>query len=338
MILRLQDVRWSAFVRRCSDASPFHHPVWAGLLAECYGYRPLVLAVTDHTGQIVAGAPVLDVRKPFAGRRWVSLPFTDSCPLLIQDQVADDRVNLLIKEVRSKRLEAFELRAGLQEQAHVYTYTPAFHHTLTLSSNPAEVYAKFSKMHQRNIRKAERLGVTVKRGCSAFDVQTFYRLHLMTRRRLGVPIQPRRFFRLLARRLMATGLGFILVAYVNQTPVAAAVFLAWNGVLVYKYGASDPRYWEYRPNNLLFWSAIRWGCEHGYHTFDMGRTDLDDQGLRRFKNGWGANEALLTYSIIAETPNKSSSGRLEQAISNVIRRSPPWVCQAVGELVYRYVA
>jgi lipid II:glycine glycyltransferase (peptidoglycan interpeptide bridge formation enzyme) len=242
----------------------------------------------------------------------------------------------LIEEVKSKHLDAFELRAGLPEQDRVYTHTPAVRHTLPLSANPMVVYGQFSKMHQRNIRKAERLGVRIERGHSISDIQTFYRLHLMTRRRLGVPIQPRRFFRLLAHSFMTRGLSFVLTAYVSRVPVAAAVFLAWNHTLIYKYGASNPEYWEYRPNNLLFWSAIRWGCENDYHIFDMGRADLDDQGLRRFKSGWGAKEELLTYSVIADAPSKPSSSRLKNAMGAVIRRSPPWVCQALGELAYRY--
>src|SRR5204862_1950065 len=129
-----------------------------------------------------------------------------------------------------------------------------------------------SKMHRRNIRTAERRGVTVHRGSAPADIETFYRLHLMTRRRLGVPVQPRRFFELLGSRVLEEGLGFILSARAGDVPIAAAVFLHWNGELVYKYGASDHRYWEYRPNNLLFWEAIRWARDNGYHTIDFGRT------------------------------------------------------------------
>jgi hypothetical protein len=68
-----------------------------------------------------------------------------------------------------------------------------------------------------------------------------YRLRLLTRKRLGAPIQIRRFFHLIERNAIEGGLGFVLSAHANQVPVAAAVFLAWNGVLTYKYGASDPR-------------------------------------------------------------------------------------------------
>src|SRR5438067_6027003 len=108
-------------------------------------------------------------------------------------------------------------------------------------------------MLRRNIGVAERLGVTLYQGNSPDDMEVFYRLHLMTRRRLGVPIQPRRFFHLFNSYIIDHHLGFILSAHVDDVPIAAAVFLNWNGVLIYKYGASDHRFWNYRPNNLLFW-------------------------------------------------------------------------------------
>jgi hypothetical protein len=129
-----------------------------------------------------------------------------------------------------------------------------------------------------------------------------------------------------------------LLAYSGSIPVAGAVFLTWNGTVVYKYGASDPDYWKLRPNHLIFWTAIRWACEHGYRVFDFGRTDLDNQGLRDFKSGWGATERPLVYSLLADRPPKPPSGRLSHALEEVIRRSPPWVCRAVGELLYKYAA
>jgi lipid II:glycine glycyltransferase (peptidoglycan interpeptide bridge formation enzyme) len=191
-------------------------------------------------------------------------------------------------------------------------------------------------MHARNVRRAERSGLLVEQGTSPQAVETFYRLHLLTRRRLGVPIQPRRFFERLAEEVLAAGLGFVLTVRQGDVPLAAAVFLAWKGVLVYKYGASDARYWNLRPNHLLFWWAIRWGCEHDYRVLDWGRTDLTDRGLRDFKSGWGAIESPLEYAVVADQPPSLAPSRLHSALRLLIRHSSPWVCRALGEHLYRY--
>ncbi len=328
---------WAKFVLQHPSASPFHHPGWAGLLADCYRYPAFVLALTDDTGEIIAGLPVLDVTRLLGARRWVSLPFTDYLPLLEVSQESRDFIDALVASLRPQRI-AFHMRAAISEHSDVYTHTDAVRHTLPLSPDSAAVYGRFSTMHRRNIRQAERAGLDVSMGYSLTDMHAFYRLHLLTRKRLGVPVQPYRFFRLLVERLIGYGLGFVLTVRVGGAAVAAAVFLSWKGTLTYKYGASDSRFWQYRPNNLLFWRAIKWACENEYHTLDFGRTYSGDQGLREFKNGWGAREEPLVYAAIGPGASTRFSGRLSRGLGTVIRHAPPWVCRAIGEIFYRYAA
>ena len=75
------DPAWMEFVATSPDATVFHHPRWLEVLVAAYGYRPLILAARGHDGQIVAGVPVIRVRR-LSGSAWVSLPFTDYCPPL----------------------------------------------------------------------------------------------------------------------------------------------------------------------------------------------------------------------------------------------------------------
>jgi hypothetical protein len=128
------------------------------------------------------------------------------------------------------------------------------------------------------------------------------------------------------------------VVYAGSKPVAAAVFLAWNGNLIYKFGASDPAAWAARPNNLLFWEVIRSAVENGDRTLDFGRTDLDQEGLRTFKSGWGAAEEPLTYSYVSTGRPPSGPPRSPSVLSAAIRSSPSWFGRLLGELLYRIAA
>jgi hypothetical protein len=167
--------------------------------------------------------------------------------------------------------------------------------------------------------------------------EIYYGLHLRTRRRLGVPVQPRRFFRVLWRRALEPGHGQLLLASAGGRPVAGAVFLHGAETTVYKYGASDERAWALRPNNLLFWEAIRGAAETPYRLMDFGRSEFPDTGLRSFKTGLGAIERPLVYS--APHGHDASLGpRGGRFLTAVIRRSPPTVCRAIGEGLYRYAA
>jgi hypothetical protein len=289
-------------------------------------------------GAILTGIPVLELGNTLTGRRWISQPFTDYSPVLTQEWPPYELVDALVREVQEKPLDAFELHAALPEGCHIYSFVDAVHHTLALSPDPRDLYSQFSRMHQGNIRRAERSGIHLRLGHSAYDLDVFYRLHVLTRHRLGIPVQPRRFFRLLAQQFIRPGMGFVLSAYVDGEPAAAGVFLTWNGVVLYKYSASDPRYWSQRPNNLLTWAAIRWACEHRFHTMDWGSTDIHNEGLRSFKDGWGAREAPLVHSIAALRPARPPSHRFLGTTQPVLRRSPAWVCRVAGEILYKYAA
>jgi CelD/BcsL family acetyltransferase involved in cellulose biosynthesis len=336
--LALSDSSWGAFVRDSSSAMPFHHPSWALLLANCYGYPSFALGVVSTNGKIVGGMPVLDVRRPFGVRRSASLPFTDYCPILTEPDNEPAVADALVNAARALDLGALEVRAPLPPGEGVHSAVYAVRHTLELDTDPDAVARGISKHHRRNIRRAEQSNLTLRIGSGVRDMATFYRLHLLTRQRLGVPVQPWHFFKSLAEMLEAEHLGFVALVYRDETPVAAAVFMTWQHVIVYKYGASDPDFWELRPNNFLFWQVIRWACERKLRLFDWGRTDLDNAGLREFKSGWGAREEPLVYSVVADRAPVVHSSRAERAMASVIRRSPTWVCRAMGEVLYRYAA
>jgi CelD/BcsL family acetyltransferase involved in cellulose biosynthesis len=332
LALELDDPQWAAFVSSCPGAGPFHHPAWAHLLAGCYGLQPFALVACDTGGAIEAGIPVL---RRLRGRRsrLLSLPFTDACPPLVRSEQARRRLAAELALVGE-----LELRGPLEGEglvAHVRGVT----HVLDLEDDPESVRRHFRPQMRRNVTRAEREGVVVRRGELRADlVDTFYGLHLRTRQRQGVPVQPRRFFALLWDGLLERGLGTLLLAYSGTTPVAGAVFLSWNGAVTYKFGASDPAYWGLRPNNLLFWEAIREGCGRGDRTLDFGRTELDNHGLREFKSGWGAREEPLVYTFAGAARHADAHGFVVRALGTAIRHSPTWVCRAVGEAGYRYAA
>lgn len=332
--LELGDPRWGEFVSGHRDATPFHHPAWAAFLAECYGMRAFALARVGPAGGVTAGLPVIEISR-LGRRRWISLPYTDRLAPLEAD--ADEGLGQALAAARlGAGVRALELRAGL---AGAYPEDAAWLHLLRLDPDPGVVAQGMRSNVGRNIRRAERSGVEVRAGRTEDDLAgIFYGLHVATRRRQGVPVQPRRFFTLFWRRLMEPGLATVLLGHVGGTPVAGAVFMTWNGTTIYKFGASDPAFAEYRVNNLVMWRAIQDACAAGSHTFDFGRTDDDNDGLRAFKRSWGAEELRLTYSTLAEAPPEPGSGRAEAALAAVLRRSPPVMTRLAGELLYRFAA
>jgi CelD/BcsL family acetyltransferase involved in cellulose biosynthesis len=339
-ILNLTDPCWGEFVARHPEATPFHHPDWAKLVAGCYGFRGFALVTHDETGAISAGLPLVEVRHLHTAPKWVSLPYTDYCPPLASARQRQPELAAALEQASSEAgARRVEIRGPLAGSAAGAT---ALRHVLALCGDPAKVYAGFHRSQvQRNIRRAEREGLTVRQATRPEDlVGTFYQLHLRTRRRQGVPVQPRRFFRLLWENAISTGLGSVLIVEASGQAIAAAVFLAWNETVIYKFGASDASAWSLRPNHLLFWHAIRVACEQGYRWFDFGRTDVGQEGLRHFKLSWGAAEEPLVYRTLGGEPESAVAGEgmATRVLGPVIRHGPLLLCRAVGETLYRYVA
>jgi len=340
-ILDLMDPRWGDFVARHPGATPFHHPDWARLVAKCYGFRAFALATHGQTGAVQAGLPLVEVRHLHGRPKWVSLPFTDYCPPLVSTRQDEAHVASALRRAGGDAgVRRIEIRGPLAGVSG--TGRAALRHILALDRDPARVYAGFHRSQvQRNIRRAEREGLTVRAAARPQDlVDTFYRLHLRTRRRQGVPVQPRRFFSLIWEGAIETGLGSVLIVEASARPVAAAVFLAWNETVIYKFGASDASAWSLRPNHLLFWHAIRTACEQGYQWFDFGRTDVGQEGLRSFKRSWGAVEEPLVYGALSGRPERAhtTEGMAARMLVPFIRHGPPLLCRAVGEMLYRHAA
>jgi CelD/BcsL family acetyltransferase involved in cellulose biosynthesis len=340
-VLELTDPRWGDFVARHPGATAFHHPDWARVVADCYGFRAFALASRDATGAVRAGLPVVEVRHFRRGPKWVSLPYTDYCPPLVSCRQEEDQLAFALQRAScAAGVRRVEIRAPLAGSAA--SGSTALRHVLVLDRSPAEVYAGFHRSQvQRNIRRAEREGLTVRQATRPPDlVDTFYQLHVRTRRRQGVPVQPRRFFHLLWENTISTGLGSVLIVEAADRPIAAAVFLAWNGTVIYKFGASDASAWSLRPNHLLFWYAIRTACEQGYRWFDFGRTDAGQEGLRNFKLSWGAAEDPLVYGTLGGRAESApaTGGMAARMLGPVIRHGPPLLCRAAGETLYRYIA
>jgi CelD/BcsL family acetyltransferase involved in cellulose biosynthesis len=330
----VENPRWATFVESAAQASVFHHPRWLALLREQYGYRMTACCVSDRDGRVRAGLPLALVSSALTGRRLVALPFSDVCPPLSADG-AEHGLAAALENLRASlgiKLRVHGPLAGVGRPGPAYHY-----HLVALEPDVEAVQRRFARRQAlQGVRRAQREGVVIEHRTDREALNAFYRLHLATRRRQGIPTQPRRFILNFAE-LFDRELGFVSLASVGGKPISAAVFLVFNGVLTYKYGASDARFLNRRPNNLLFMDAIRWGCERGLHTFDLGRTDVGHESLRAFKLMWGAEERLLQYTELGGQDAVRRSAQPPEAMRLLIRRAPPILSRGVGELLYRHV-
>lgn len=330
---------WDALISALPGSSFFHSAGWARVLEETYHYKPLYFAqIAD--GKLQALLAVMEVESWLTGKRGVSLPFSDGCELLALE---DAGAKAVLSEARRYGTEAhwkyLEVRSDRIPEAAKQSVI-FLSHTLELSREEERIFGGFESSVRRAIRRAEKAGVTVEISRSLEAVKKFYALHCKTRQKHGVPPQSFAFFASFQRHILAHNLGFVAVASLKGEPVAANVFVHFGNDAVYKYGASDEKYQNFRGANLAMWHGIAWYARAGYERVHFGRTARWNEGLRRFKLGWGAQEASTGYFKCDLKAKRYVSSKEESFgwSNRIISRIPIPVAKVIGRVLYPHVA
>jgi hypothetical protein len=320
--------------------SCFHGAAWAKVLVGTYGFRPVYFQAV-RGDRIEALLPCMEVSGWLTGRRGVSLPFTDHCRPLGSGAAELQAVYAeALRHGKKRGWKSLECRGGGAGFEDVRPSISFYGHLLELGPDSDGLFAGFEGSVRRAIRKARNSGLTLDVSGEMSAVEDYYGLHCQTRRRHGLPPQPFRFFRELQRHVLGPGLGWVVSARWGGRSVASAIFLVHGEEAVYKFGASDAAGRERCANHLVMWHAMEWLAGRGVKRLDFGRSPEANEGLRRYKLGWGAEEERLNYSKYDFRSRRHVTDQ-DAAFgwhNRVFQRLPLGVARLAGELLYRHWA
>lgn len=344
----LEDSRWDDFVTSHPQSSIFHSIGWLEALRRTYDYRPVVLS-TSLQGPLKNGLIFCEVDSWITGRRGVSLPFSDHCEPLT-NQNGDEQVFLssLPELVNRQRFQYFELRIaqnvefsdGPSPKSLSRSTCTYYFHRLSLVP---DLNTLFDSLHkdstQRKIRRAEREGLGYEIGNSTELLDAFFHLQILTRRRHGLPPQPKTWFRnILACLGDATQ---IRVAYRGKTPIAAILTLTHKDTVVYKYSCSDAAYHNLGATQMLLWRTIEESKRDGMRVLDLGRSHPSNKGLLRFKSQLGSTVSALSYlrftSALSPIGTYQHADRAATFRFELFNRIPAALSCALGSRLYRHI-
>jgi len=311
------------------------------VLSDTYGWEPSAYVVLDESGKPKAGLPFCRI-SDLLGERIVSLPFSDYCDPLVEDA---DSWRLLIDGLLPEQLP-ISLRC-------LHNNLPLADERLTLAKQAKwhrldlrpELDALWNAMHDsthRAIRKSERAGLTLRVAQSEQELRSFFEMHLKIRKsEYGLLAQPYSFFQNIWRHFVDSQHGFLLLAIHEDKIVAGDFFLDWKDTLYYKFNASLPGDLSYRPNDLLIWEGIQRGKDLGLAYLDFGLSDVDQEGLIRYKRKFGTEEK--TISFLRCSPNGSSTPaqkEIRELLGTLTNRFtdhlvPDSITERAGEDLYR---
>lgn len=333
-------VPWAAESNPNQSQDIFNSYEWISTLQQTYKYK--AWSITHHgTNNESSNLPVLEVDSELTGRRGISLPFTDNCePNCSNPAHYRKLLDELIRFGHARSWKYFEVRGGSKFLKNETPSSQFYTHRLAIADKPEQLVKKFSSSTRRNIKKAEKNGVQIDRTPSGDNLKSFYELQCITRKRHGLPPQPFLFFQNIKSNLLDKGLGTIITAKYQNEPIASAIFLHKGQKAVFKYGASNVVHQNLRANNLVMWQAIKHFATIGFHSIDFGRSSMHNDGLRRFKLGWGTTEKISRYYKYDFAKNQfiKAPDHSEGWHTKVFCRLPIPILKQIGKFVYAHIA
>ena len=155
-----------------------------------------------------------------------------------------------------------------------------------------EVFANFHQKTRYNIRLATKKGVIVKEGKKE-DLKDFHKIMVETGQRDNFIIRPLEYFEKMYDEMAPEHMK-LLMAYIDDRPIAGIIPIMYGNKVWYLYGASSNSDRNLMPNYLLQWTMIQEAIKRGADMYDFrGVSGVVDEshpqyGLYRFKKGFNA--------------------------------------------------
>ena len=159
---------------------------------------------------------------------------------------------------------------------------------LDLTKSEDEISANFRKNSRYEVRRAERLGVSVALSSSDAEIEEFLILHARLAARKGFPAESPEDLRNAIRWLTtAHSRGALLLARAENQVYGGAVIGRAGRRCWYVWGAAD-KHEQFNVGHILQWRALLWAKAHGCSEYDFGGyTPGATSGPAWFKAGFG---------------------------------------------------
>ena len=195
------------------------------------------------------------------------------------------------------QLKAMGWKQRKAEASGFGDYQPRYVFQIDLAGKTEEqIFEGFNQQWRRNIRKAEKEGVTVRQGTIS-DLEIFHTCYLETAKRDHFTPRSLSYFQTMWRAMREETIERIALIIASHPDhdgaIAATTMTRVGNHSWYSYGASTTAARDLRPSNAVQWEMIKIALNEGAAIYDMrGISDTLDSdnhlfGLIQFKLGTG---------------------------------------------------
>ncbi len=328
---------WNNIVKELGG-SIFHTVNWYQVLEECYDYKANYFGVFDGE-KVVGVVPIVSINSFLTGKRGVSLPFSDYCPVLLEEGLNTQAIISDIMDFgRKNGWKSIEFRGLNCPKSKDLVSDSYYVHQINLEPPYEEILKTFNRKNRMNIKKSAKNNIQVVQENTKEIITKFYQLNCKNKKKNGVPPAPLAFYMKIYEHIINKGLGNIFVAKLNDEIISMGIVFHFRGQVLMKYLAQDYRYQQFRPNNALISEIIKFYAGSTWKVFCFGRTAMHNTGLHQFKKGWGTEVGTLDYHKISlESKTKSSYGQMHRSREKYFSKMPLWMLKMIGNVMYKHI-
>ncbi len=276
----LSDPEWDSFLRSVPGGHHLQSGLWAQTKA-VMGWKTVRIVVRQND-TILAGAQLL-IRSvaPF-----FSVAYLTKGPILAAENPS--LVNLIIEcaihVCRINHLQMLSVQPPnngenmtpllLASGFHVHSLelAPTATVLLDLTCTQEQILSQMKRQTRQNIRRSEHGELAMREGGET-DLDSFYRLHLATSRRQGFVAYPLKYFVQMWRSFGDSNSIKLFLAECGGECISALLVIPFGNTVIPKILGWCGRCSDQKPNDAVFWSAIKWAKAHGYGCFDLEGID-----------------------------------------------------------------
>lgn len=327
------DHRWMGLLKD-HDHLLFHEPVWASVMKEGLGADPVCLLLSQD-GMVRGGLVGFCYRVLWARLAYLNLPYGGP----IGEVPNSDELAILLSKW-AKQANASRLRIAASPgvpdlmsadaDSHFRVIRESTHLCRFQGRDFESLWMNFKGRVRRDVRKAEKSGVSVVNVVDDAGIDTFYELYKESmKRNRTVPKYSRHYVAACVAQLANDGRGALLLAIRNEKPIAGMLLADSRSGTHYLMAGSASDGLKYCPNDLLLSHAIRRTLEWGGEYFDFLPSGDDNSGLEQFKAKWDAEKVdIPVYELVTRpvsmwgfnTAFKVAKSRLGRRLVSEFRR------------------
>ena len=172
--------------------------------------------------------------------------------------------------------------------------------TLFIEQNEKSILKKFRSSHERAVRKAEKIGVEIRKTNQVEEFYTILKENLKIRHGVEPTHTLEELYKLI--NLFPKSINVFGAFYKGEMIAGVLNFLVKKDVALAFYISHKEDYQDLRPLNLLFYNIFKWALSENIKIYDFGIFTVDGEpnmGLGRFKENFGASGIFRdTFQII----------------------------------------